>query len=221
MQRHNTQPLQDGDQLNRFEFHTRYEAMPYLKKAELIEGVVYTEPRVGYRHGQASAAVNFWLGCYRAQMPLVMACAHPTLIVDDGNEFQPDALLRLEQNGGSWVTDEDYLAGTPELIFEVAEDTTACEFNEKRDVYHRIGVKEYIVWALADQEIHWHRLQDGQYLPAQADDEGIVRSTVFPGLDLHAKALLQGDMSQVLATVQAGIESAAHTAFVKTLGGQR
>ncbi|MEZ4639104.1 MAG: Uma2 family endonuclease [Caldilineaceae bacterium] len=140
--------------------------------------------------------------------------------MDDANEFQPDAVLCLEQNGGSWVTDEDYLAGAPELILEIAEDTTTYEFNEKRDVYCRIGVKEYIVWTLADKETHWHRLQDGQYLPAHVDNEGIVRSTVFPGLDLHAKALLQGDMSLVLATMQAGIESAAHAEFMKTLGGQ-
>jgi Uma2 family endonuclease len=220
VQRHNDPLLQDGDRLNRIEFHTRYESMPYLKKAELIEGVVHTEPRVGYRHGQASAAANFWLGYYRVKTPQVMACAHPTLMVDDANEFQPDALLRLEQNGGSWVTDEDYLAGAPELIFEVAEDTKGYEFNEKRDIYRRIGVKEYIAWTLADKRIYWHRLQDGQYVPAETDAEGIVRSSVFPGLDLHAKALLQGDLSQVLATMQAGIASEVHAEFVKMLRGR-
>src|SRR4051794_18897553 len=34
-------PLQNGDRLTRAEFERRYEAMPHLKKAELIEGVVY------------------------------------------------------------------------------------------------------------------------------------------------------------------------------------
>ncbi len=34
-------PLQDGDRLTRAEFERRYEAMPELKKAELIEGVVH------------------------------------------------------------------------------------------------------------------------------------------------------------------------------------
>lgn len=220
MQRHSSPPLQDGDRLTRIEFHTRYASMPYLKKAELIEGVVHIEPRVGYRHGQASAAANFWLGCYRVKTPYVMAGAHPTLIVDDANEFQPDALLRLEQNGGSWVTEEDYLAGAPELIFEVAEDLASLEFNEKRAVYCRIGVKEYLIWALAENTFCWYRLEEGEYIPVQADADGIVRSTVFPGLDLHAKALLQGDLSQILATMQAGIESAAHAEFVQTLGGQ-
>lgn len=33
-------PLEPGDQLTRAEFERRYHAMPHLKKAELIEGVV-------------------------------------------------------------------------------------------------------------------------------------------------------------------------------------
>ena len=34
-------PLENGDLLTRAEFERRYEAMPWLKKAELVEGVVY------------------------------------------------------------------------------------------------------------------------------------------------------------------------------------
>src|SRR5262245_17111719 len=34
-------PLENGDRLTRAEFERRYRAMPHLKKAELIEGVVY------------------------------------------------------------------------------------------------------------------------------------------------------------------------------------
>lgn len=34
-------PLENGDRLSRFEFEHRYQAMPELKKAELVEGVVY------------------------------------------------------------------------------------------------------------------------------------------------------------------------------------
>ena len=33
-------PLENGDKLTRAEFERRYHAMPNLKKAELIEGVV-------------------------------------------------------------------------------------------------------------------------------------------------------------------------------------
>jgi hypothetical protein len=34
-------PLENGDRLTRREFERRYNAMPDVKKAELIEGVVY------------------------------------------------------------------------------------------------------------------------------------------------------------------------------------
>jgi hypothetical protein len=34
-------PLENGDRLTSHEFERRYHAMPNLKKAELIEGVVY------------------------------------------------------------------------------------------------------------------------------------------------------------------------------------
>ncbi len=34
-------PLENGDRLTRQEFERRYRAMPRVKKAELIEGVVY------------------------------------------------------------------------------------------------------------------------------------------------------------------------------------
>src|SRR5262245_15754471 len=34
-------PLQPGDRLTRAEFERRYAAMPHVKKAELLEGVVY------------------------------------------------------------------------------------------------------------------------------------------------------------------------------------
>jgi hypothetical protein len=44
--------LENGDRLTRAEFERRYEAMPHLKKAELIEGVVYVPSPVRHRqHG--------------------------------------------------------------------------------------------------------------------------------------------------------------------------
>ncbi len=45
-------PLVDGERLTRDEFERRYDAMPDLKKAELIEGVVHMPSPV--RHDQHS-----------------------------------------------------------------------------------------------------------------------------------------------------------------------
>jgi hypothetical protein len=42
-------PLETGDHLTRREFERRYNAMPSLKKAELIEGVVYVPSPVRFK----------------------------------------------------------------------------------------------------------------------------------------------------------------------------
>src|SRR5437879_3726976 len=41
-------PLEPGDRLTRAEFERRYEAMPELKKAELIDGRVYIASELSY-----------------------------------------------------------------------------------------------------------------------------------------------------------------------------
>ena len=48
-------PLENGDRLTRSDFEQRYEAMPHVKKAELIEGIVYMPSPVRVRsHGETA-----------------------------------------------------------------------------------------------------------------------------------------------------------------------
>src|SRR5438270_712005 len=59
-------PLQNGDRLNPDEFLRRFEAMPELKKAELIEGTVYVPSPVSIEdHGEPQFDFISWLGIYR------------------------------------------------------------------------------------------------------------------------------------------------------------
>jgi len=63
-------PLEPGDHLTRDEFERRYEATPGLKKAELIEGVVYMPSPVRLdQHGSPRAALIGWLWYYRVFTP--------------------------------------------------------------------------------------------------------------------------------------------------------
>ena len=58
-------PLEPGDRLTRTEFERRYEAMPQLSKAELIEGIVYMPSPVRFRrHAQPHAHLVGWLVQY-------------------------------------------------------------------------------------------------------------------------------------------------------------
>ena len=68
-------PLESGDRLTREEFERRYEAMPEVKKAELINGVVYMGSPVRFRaHGRPHVLLLTWLGTYSALTPGVL-CA--------------------------------------------------------------------------------------------------------------------------------------------------
>ena len=60
-------PLEPGDRLTRAEFERRWEAMPNLKRAELIEGVVHMAAAVRHRqHGQPNRWISGLLGKYEA-----------------------------------------------------------------------------------------------------------------------------------------------------------
>src|SRR5262245_26101252 len=63
-------PLENGDQLTRSEFERRYDAMPHLKKAELIEGVVHLPSPVRHgRHSNPHSCVVGWLWVYASGTP--------------------------------------------------------------------------------------------------------------------------------------------------------
>src|SRR5437660_9218865 len=84
-------PLENGDTLTRDEFERRYAAMPHLKKAELIEGVVYVPSPVSHlRHSKPHALIMGWITVYWAETPGVEGGDNGTLRLDIHNEPQPD-----------------------------------------------------------------------------------------------------------------------------------
>ncbi len=208
-------PLENGDRLTRDEFERRYAAMPHLKKAELIEGIVYVASPLRYRsHGQPHLFLITWLGTYCAATPGVEAADAPTIRLDADNEPQPDAILRLSHGGRSRITTDDYIEGAPELIVEIAASSAAYDLHDKLRVYRRNGVQEYLVWCTYDRQIHWFCLEAGEYQPLTPDAEGIIRSRQFPGLWLATQALLEHDLGTVLQVVQQGIATPEHQTFV-------
>jgi len=213
-------PLENGDVLTRAEFERRYEAMPHLKKAELIEGVVYVPSPVRHRyHGHQHTHLISWLGYYEAHTPSVEASDNVTVRLDLDNEPQPDALLFIDSTcGGQARIDADgYIEDAPELVAEVAASSASYDLHAKLRVYRRNGVCEYIVWRVLDKEIDWFTLRSGQYERLPLDAEGLYRSEVFPGLWLDPAALLRGDLAAVLAVVQRGLASPEHAAFAARL----
>ena len=112
-------PLESGEFMHSREFLRRYERLPQVKKAELIEGVVYC------------------MG----------------------------------------------------------------DLRDKRRAYCRNGVREYLVWLVAEARLEWFCLEEDDYHPQLPDAQGVLHSRIFPGLRLPVAPLLAGDTAKVLAAL--------------------
>ena len=211
-------PLENGDQLTRIEFERRYERMVNLKKAELIEGIVYMgSPLRINQHGNPHAYIMGWLVQYEAATAGVQSGDNCTVRLDAENEPQPDALLRIEKGGQSTISEDDYVEGAPELIVEIAASTVSLDLHDKLKAYRRNQVQEYLVWRVYDGEFDWFRLQEGQYIERQPNEKGIIKSEIYPGLWLDVFALLSGNLAKVLEVLQQGIGTKEHQDFVRQL----
>ncbi|HBL14692.1 MAG TPA: hypothetical protein DD379_25535 [Cyanobacteria bacterium UBA11162] len=215
-----TAPLESGDRLTRQEFERRYSASPHIRKAELVEGVVYVaSPVRATRHGRPHGMIMTWLGDYCTATPGVDLHDNATVRLDADNEPQPDALLRIEPEvgGNSSISEDDYIEGAPELIVEVAASSASYDLNDKLNAYRRNGVREYIVWQMYENRVDWFVLQEGRYVAVSPDERSIIRSQVFPGLWLSVNGLRQGNRSEILAVLQEGLQTEEHQAFIEQL----
>jgi hypothetical protein len=226
-------PLQNGDRLTREEFERRYAAMPHLKKAELLDGIVYlgaaerlngvdgmSSPVSHSYHSSPHFDLIGWLFLYRMATPGVEGGDNGTLriaLID--NEPQPDAYLRIAPaHGGQSRTSEDgYVEGTPEWLGEVAASSASYDLHHKLDVYRRAGAREYVVWRVYDQAIDWFILREGRFDRLPLTATGHYQSEVIPGLWLDPAALIRGDLTAVAQVAQQGLATPEHAAFVARL----
>ncbi len=212
--------LENGDRLTRDEFESRYEAMPHLKKAELIEGVVYMPSPVRQgRHSRPHMHLCNWLGHYEAGTPGVEGGDSGSIRLDLDNEPQPDSFLFIQPEFGGRVriSSDDYVEGAPDMVAEVASSSASYDPGVKLQVYRRNAVREYLVWRVLDRQIDWFVLRQGRYEPMAPSADGLCRSTFFPGLWLDTVALLNHDLARVLAVVQEGMNTKEHHEFVVSL----
>jgi Uma2 family endonuclease len=210
--------LEPGDRLTRDEFERRYQRMPRVKKAELIEGTVYMpSPVRAEKHAGPHIRLATWLGTYASETPGTDCFDNSTVRLDLDNEPQPDLVLikRPSKGGQARISEDDYIEGAPELAVEIVSSSHAYDLHQKKGAYRRNGVREYLAWVTDENRLLWWELREGEYQEIASPAEGLLKSGVFPGLWLDAEALLHGDMKAVLAALQRGLESEEHRDFLR------
>jgi Uma2 family endonuclease len=217
----NIRPLlfEPGDRLSREEFLELWEQMPDLKKAELIDGVVYMPSPVSFSHGSFDSQVHALLGYYAFRTPGCKCLDDATWMMLESAPQPDTALFILPEYGGRTVRDK-YAEGAPDLVVEVSRSSRSYDLGPKLALYQRAGVTEYVCALVKEERIEWRVLVEGSYRLMETDANGVFRSKVFPGLWVDSAAFWREDGSGLLATLDEGLRSEVHARFVEDLRNQ-
>lgn len=193
--------------------------MPEDFRAELIGGTVFVPSPVNRVHAATQAQIMGCVANYSIHTGGVEPLDHPTVILDDENEPQPDAVLRIadEYGGASFTTEAGYVAGAPELQIEVAYGSESIDLNRKLQEYERTRVGEYLVLFVRDKTVRSFVLAEDAYAEQSLPADRIWRSQRFPGLWLDVAALFEDRGPDLLQTLQRGLGSPEHREFVQSL----
>lgn len=213
--------LQNGDVLTGEEFHQAYEAHPDDTRFELVEGVVHMASPSKLSHSNGERLLNALTLHYEGMTPGIHGGNSATVMLSPDTELQPDGFLRIrgEYDGQTSESPEGYLIGPPEFVIEVSNSSRSIDLNAKRSAYSRFGVLEYLVMNLREECFHWFDLRSDRLL--EIDPDGIIRARSFPGLWLDSEAILRYDILSAMTTLQAGLASPEHRAFVEELARRR
>ena len=158
---------------------------------ELIDGEVYVNPAPRLSHndivGELVHRVDGWvrrkrLGrCYFAPADVWLSAS---------DVVQPDFLF-VPADRAAAMSDLRVDA-LPDLVVEVLSPSTReRDLGAKRDLYERVGVREYWVVEPESSTVTLLALEDGRYVE-MPPVKGRLESRVLPGLRLNPKLLFRG-----------------------------
>lgn len=110
---------------------------------------------------------------------------------DDGNVLQPDILYISEERKAEIV--KDIIQGAPDLIIEILSPSNAYyDLRQKKDLYEKYGVKEYIIVDPIAKDADVYVLKDGvYYLHQKAQKNETLNSLLLPGFNIEINNLFK------------------------------
>jgi Uma2 family endonuclease len=110
---------------------------------------------------------------------------------NDGNVFQPDVLYITAERKSELV--KDRVEGAPDLVIEILSPSTGYyDLRQKKDIYEKYGVKEYIIIDPVVQTAELYALKDGgYYLHQKAEKNKKLPSVVLEGFSFDLSKLFR------------------------------
>jgi len=110
---------------------------------------------------------------------------------DEGNVLQPDILYIAEERKAELIKNK--IEGAPDLIIEILSPSNAYyDLRQKKDIYEKYGVKEYIIIDPIQQNADLYILKNGVFILEQkAQLTETLKSLLLPGFDIEVSKLFQ------------------------------
>lgn len=144
----------------------RYTYKDYLtwddnERWELIDGIAYNmTPAPAFRHQRVAGIFYRILGNKLVGKPCIPGIAPTDIVMSEHDVVQPDVFVVCDKNK---ITDT-IIKGAPDLIVEVLSPSTSLkDKREKRFLYEKFGVKEYIMIDAIECYLERYVLKDGHY----------------------------------------------------------
>ncbi|MVN21078.1 Uma2 family endonuclease [Mucilaginibacter arboris] len=119
------------------------------------------------------------------------AAAPLDVYFNDGNVLQPDLIYISEERKAEIV--KERIEGAPDLVVEILSPSNAYyDLRQKKDIYEKYGVTEYIIIDPIQQNVEVYVLKDDAYtLDQKVKQPESFHSTILNGFSVDLKDIFE------------------------------
>ena len=161
-----------------------YLTWPDDERWEIIDGEAYAmTPAPTTKHQRIVRKITTRLDHFFNGKPCEPFMAPTDVLLDDRNIVQPDILVICDP---AKITEKN-IQGTPDVVIEILSPTTSVkDRREKKRLYERFGVREYIIIDPFGEAAERFALIEGHYAASDIVNwDEVLESSAFPELQLH------------------------------------
>lgn len=176
---------------------------------ELIDGVPYNmTPAPTTRHQRISSNLHRKISAFLEGKRCTPFYAPTDVVFDEYNVVQPDLLVVCDS---SKITEAN-IQGAPDLVVEILSPSTSRkDRREKRSLYERFGVKEYLVIDPVNETVERFRLVRGKYgNPDVFGWDESMKLSLFPEMELNLWEIFEKEKVEAVNEPKPGYKKRKH-----------
>jgi len=166
-----------------------YLTWPEEERWEIIGGTAFCMiPAPNLKHQSLVVTLSRILSTHFLGKKCRLFVAPTDLVLDESNVVQPDLLVVCDEN----KLTETNVQGAPDLVVEILSPSTRLkDKREKKALYERAGVREYLVVYPEEEMVEQYRFIDGRYASDVFNWDQTLPLFAFPGLEVNLREVFE------------------------------